>query len=68
MKKVLKSLLTTLLFAFVIAALSGLGSVKASAATLKGDLDGDGTDETIVYETEDSDKGLQLSFLHKGRS
>ena len=63
MKKVLKSLLTALLFAFVIAALSGLGSVKASAATLKGDLDGDGTDETIVYETEDSDKGLQLSFL-----
>ena len=63
MKKVIKSLLTAFLFAFVIAALSGLGSVKASAATLSGDLDGDGTDETIVYETEDSDNGLQLSLL-----
>ena len=63
MKKVFKSLLTALLFAFVIAALSGLGSVKASAATISDDLDGDGTDETIVYDTEESDKGLQLSFL-----
>ncbi len=63
MKKVFRSLLTALLFAFVIAAISGLGSVKASAATLTGDLDGDGTDETIVYDTEDSDHGLQLSFL-----
>ena len=51
MKKMFKSLLTALLFAFVIAALSGLGSVKASAATLSDDLDGDGTDETIVYDT-----------------
>ena len=63
MKKVFKSLLTALLFAFVIAALSGFGGVKASAATISGDLDGDGTDETIVYDTEDTDHGMQLSFL-----
>jgi hypothetical protein len=63
MKKVFRSLLTALLFAFVIAALSGFGGVKASAATISGDLDGDGTDETIVYDTEDTDHGMQLSFL-----
>ncbi len=63
MKKALKSLLTTLLFAFVIAALSSLGTVKASAATLSGDLDGDGTDETIVYEVVEGDYGLELKSL-----
>ena len=63
MKKVFRSLLTALFFAFVIAALSGFGGVKASAATISGDLDGDGTDETIVYDTEDTDHGMQLSFL-----
>ncbi|MBO4506948.1 MAG: hypothetical protein J5728_11020 [Lachnospiraceae bacterium] len=64
MKKVFKSLFTALLFAFVIAALSGLGTVKASAAELTADLDGDGTDETIVYEiTERDDYGMDLTFL-----
>ena len=64
MKKVFKSLLTALLFAFVIAALSGLGAVKASAAELTADLDGDGTDETIVYEiSEIDDYGMDLTFL-----
>ena len=64
MKKVFKSLLTAFLFAFVIAALSGLGSVKTSAATISEDLDGDGTDETIVYEiAETGDYSMELTSL-----
>lgn len=64
MKKVFKSLLSALLFAFVIAALSGFGTVKASADTLSADLDGDGTDETIVYEINDEDENnLKLTLL-----
>lgn len=63
MKKMFKSLLTALLFTFLIAVVLCFGGVKASAATLSGDLDGDGTDEIIEYDTGESDKGLQLSFL-----
>ena len=57
MRKTFKSLLTALLFAFVIAALTGLGTVKAAAyAETSGDLDGDGIDEVIVYEIDETDE------------
>ena len=67
MRKVFKSLLTALLFAFVIAAFSGLGTVKASAAELTADLDGDGTDETIEFlirEFDDYGCGLASLFIN----
>jgi len=64
MKKITGSLLAALLFAFVITTISGLGTVKASAATLTDDLDGDGTDETIVYEiAETDDYSVELKSL-----
>ena len=55
MKKYLKLGISALVFAFVFTALSNLGAVKASAETLSADLDGDGKEETIVYETAETD-------------
>ena len=64
MKKFLKLGFAALLFVFVFTVLSNLGAVKASADTLSADLDGDGSDETIVYEiTETGDYSLELTSL-----
>ena len=64
MKKVFKPLLAAFLFALVTAAFLSLGTVNAAAATLSSDLDGDGTDETIIYETsETEDDGIELTSL-----
>ena len=53
MKRVLKFGITALLLAFAVTALSGLGSIKASAGTLSADLDGDGKEESIAWESDD---------------
>ena len=53
MKKTLKFGFTALLFAFAFTALTGFGAIKASAGTLKADLDGDGTEETIEWNIEE---------------
>ena len=53
MKKIFKLGIAGLLFAFVFTALTGLGAVKASADTLSEDLDGDGTKESIEWESGD---------------
>ncbi|MCR5322953.1 MAG: hypothetical protein K6E85_06765 [Lachnospiraceae bacterium] len=63
MKKITGSILAALLFAFIITAISGFGSVKASAATLTADLDGDGTDDTIEYEISGEEYDLKLDSL-----
>ncbi len=64
MRKTFKSLLTTVLFALVITALTALGTVKASAVEISADLDGDGTDEAIEYEIREfEDQGCGLTFL-----
>ena len=63
MKKITRSLLAALLFTFAISAILGLGNIKASAATLTADLDGDGTDDTIEYEISGEDYDQKLDSL-----
>ena len=55
MKKLAKSSIKGLLLALVLALISGIGAVTASAGTLTADLDGDGKKEQIVWDEDDPD-------------
>ena len=60
MKKMLKTGIAALLFSFAFVALSGLGTVKASADTLKADLDGDGKEEAIEWTVSENEDGKKI--------
>ena len=59
MKNMLKTGITALLFALLFTALSGIGTVKASADTLEADLDGDGKKEAIEWSVSENEDGTQ---------
>ena len=55
MKDLLKNSIKGLVCALVLALVSGIGAVTASAGTLSADLDGDGEKEQIVWDEDDLD-------------
>lgn len=59
MKKAIRMSLAALLFTFLITALTGFGEGRASAGTLPEDLDGDGNDETVVWELSEDGETLE---------
>ncbi|MBR4777688.1 MAG: hypothetical protein IK007_08780 [Lachnospiraceae bacterium] len=55
MKDLLKNSIKGLVCALVLALVSGIGAVTASAGTLSADLDGDGKEEQIEWDEDDLD-------------